>query len=86
MFDYFIFILFKTFKFIVLALPKFLVKIFLDGLASFIHLVNIEHKRYARINLDFVYGDTISKDRKQEIIKRTYTNLVYNLYEFGQVW
>jgi len=80
--DYLIFLIYKFFKFIVLLLPKFLVKIFLDGLASFVYLINIEHKRYAKRNLDFVYGNTISEDRKKEIIKKSYVNLIYNLYEF----
>ena len=82
MLDYLIFLIYKFFKFIVLLLPKFLVKIFLDGLASFVYLINIEHKRYAKRNLDFVYGNTISEDRKKEIIKKSYVNLIYNLYEF----
>ena len=82
MIDYLLFLIYKIFKFIVLLLPKFLVKIFLDGLAYFIYLINKEHKQYAKANLDFVYGDTISEDRKKEIIKNSYTNLIYNLYEF----
>jgi Kdo2-lipid IVA lauroyltransferase/acyltransferase len=80
--DYLIFLLYKSFKFIVLLLPKFLVKFFLDLTANLIYLINIEHKRYAKINLDFVYGDKISQEEKQSIIKNSYKNLVYNLYEF----
>ncbi len=80
--DYFLFLVYKLFKFIVLLLPKFLVKIFLDSLAYFIYIINIEHRRYARVNLDLVYKATLSEDRKKEIIKNSYKNLVYNLYEF----
>jgi KDO2-lipid IV(A) lauroyltransferase len=80
--DYFLFLIYKFFKFIVLLFPKFLVKIFLDGLSYFIYIINIEHKRYAKANLDLVYKDKISEDRKKEIIKNSYKNLVYNLYEF----
>ncbi len=82
MIDFILFSIYKVFKFIVLLFPKFLVKIFLDGLARFIYLINIEHKRYAKANLDLVYGDTINEDRKKDIIKNSYKNLVYNLYEF----
>ncbi len=82
MIDYLLFILFKVFKFIVLLLPKYLAKIFLDALSSFIYIINVEHKRYAKANLDFVYGNSISEDRKKDIIKKSYQNLVYNLYEF----
>lgn len=79
--DLLIFVLYKTLKFLFLLLPKFLVKFLLDRLASFAYLVNVEHKRYAKANLDFVYKDTISQERKNEIIKNSYKNLVYNLYE-----
>lgn len=82
MMDYLLFIIYKTFKFIVLLLPKFLIKFFLDLLSYFIYLFNVEHKRYSKANLDFVYADTITEDRKQEIIKNSYKNLVYNIYEF----
>ncbi|MGK0256267.1 MAG: KDO2-lipid IV(A) lauroyltransferase [Arcobacteraceae bacterium] len=82
MINYLLFLLYKTFKFVVLLLPKSLVKFFLDTLAYLIYLFNIEHKRYTKANLDFVYKDTISKDRKTEIMKNSYKNLVYNIYEF----
>ncbi len=82
MIDYLLFAIYKVFKFVVLLLPKFLVKLFLDTLSSFIYLVNKEHKKYAKLNLDLVYADTITEKRKQEIIKNSYKNLVYNLYEF----
>lgn len=80
--NYFLFLIYKSFKFIVLLLPKFVVKLFLDGLSYLIYLFNYEHKRYAKANLDLAYGDTISAERKKEIIKNSYKNLVYNLYEF----
>jgi len=82
MVDYLLFVLYKVFKFTVLLLPKFLVKIFLDGLASFLYLINKEHKYYSKVNLDMVYGNTISEKRKKEIIKNSYKNLIYNIYEF----
>jgi len=82
MFDYFILILYKVFKFIVVLLPKFIVKFFLDLLIKFIYLINVEHKRYAKANLDLVYKNTISESEKIDIIKGSYKNLVYNIYEF----
>lgn len=82
MIDYLLYLTYKIFKFIVLLLPKSVVKVFLDAMASLIYTLNKEHKKYAKANLDFAYGDSISEDRKNEIIKGSYTNLVYNLYEF----
>ena len=82
MIDYFIFLLYKSFKFIVLLMPKFLVKLFLDGLTNFINLIDLEHKKYAKANLNLVYGNNISDKEKNNIIKESYRNLVYNLYEF----
>ena len=82
MIDYLLFVLYKSFKFIVLLFPKGVVKIFLDGLSNLIYLVNNEHKKYAKANLDFVYGDTINEEQKWKIVKGSYRNLVYNLYEF----
>ena len=82
MVDYIFFLMYKIFKFIVLLLPKFLVKFFLDGLSFFIFKVNKKHRDIAKNNLDFVYKNTISEERKHEIIRNCYKNLVYNLYEF----
>ncbi len=82
MIDYLLYLFYKFFKTIVLFFPKKAVKLFLDGMTNLIYFVNIEHKRYAKANLDFVYGDTISEMRKWEIVKESYRNLIYNLYEF----
>lgn len=82
MIDYILFITYKAFKFIVLLLPKSIVKLFLDGLTNLIYFFNKEHKKYAKANLDFVYKNTIPEERKWEIVKNSYRNLVYNLYEF----
>ena len=82
MVDYLLFIIYKIFSFVVLILPKSLIKIFLDGLSFVIYLFNKEHKYYAKANLDLVYGDTISEKEKYDIIRQSYKNLTYNLYEF----
>ncbi|MEA3512663.1 MAG: lipid A biosynthesis lauroyl acyltransferase [Campylobacterota bacterium] len=80
--DYFLFLIYKTFKFIVLRLPKFLVKYFLDFITFVIYTIDRKHRRFGMANLDFVYKDTLTKKRKEEILKNSYTNMVYNLYEF----
>jgi len=80
--DFFIYSIYKVFKFVVLLLPKFLVKLFLDGISYLTYIFNFEHKNYAKANLDFVYGDTISDEEKWQIVRETYRNMFYNLYEF----
>ena len=63
-------------------MPHQLAKKVLDGLSYIIYLLNIEHKRYAMANLDLVYEDTISYDEKERIIRESYRNIFYNIYEF----
>jgi len=80
--DYFFYLLYKGFKFVVLALPTKFIRYFLDIVVNIVYLVDIKHKKIAKANLDFVYENTIDEKRKYEIIKNSYKNLVYNLYEF----
>ncbi len=82
MIDYLLFSFYKTFKFIVLLFPKNVTKVFLDGLSYLLYLFNFEHKKYAKANLDIVYGNSLDEKRKYEIIRNSYRNLIYNLYEF----
>ncbi len=80
--DFFLYLIYKIFKVIILILPNFLVKLFLKILAKFIYIINIEHRKYAKANLNLVYENRLSEDEKCDIIKKSYLNLVYNLYEF----
>ena len=50
--------------------------------AFFAFKFNKKHIKVARANLDFVYGNSISEDRKYEIIYNSYKSLVFNMYEF----
>ncbi|MFW2569154.1 lipid A biosynthesis acyltransferase, partial [Aliarcobacter butzleri] len=40
------------------------------------------HKSIAKANLDLVYKNTITEERKEEIIYNSYKSLVFNMYEF----
>ena len=84
MIDFLLFILYKVVKFLVLLLPKRLIKFILDILANLIYLVDIKHKKIAKTNLDEVFKNSLKEDRKKQIIKNSYKNLVYNIYEFIQ--
>lgn len=80
--DYILFLLFKVFQFFTRITPKFISKFFLDLLVKLLLLIDKKHKKICQINLDFVYENRITQDRKGEIIKGAYENLVYNLFEF----
>ena len=82
MIDLLLFILYKLLKFIFLVLPKFLVRYLFVGLSRLVYMVDRKHKRYAKANLDLVYGDQLSEKEKYNIIKQTYENMFYNLYSF----
>lgn len=82
MIDFLLYSLYKFFVFIVKLLPNSFLKPFLKGLAKLIYIVDKKHNKIAKANIDLVFKDTISDKRKNEIILNSYTNLVYNLYEF----
>ena len=80
--DLLLFILYKIFKFFILLLPEFIIKTFLDIFAFLFYTFNNEHKKIAKANLDFVYKEQISENEKIDIIKKSYKNMLYNVYEF----
>ncbi|MFY9081620.1 lipid A biosynthesis acyltransferase, partial [Aliarcobacter butzleri] len=80
--DYFRLFLYKTFIFLFLITPRFLMKNFLEFLAFLAYKFNKKHKSIAKANLDLVYKNTISEERKEEIIYNSYKSLVFNMYEF----
>ena len=76
------FILYKIFAFILRVCPKFIMKPILKLWSMMAFALNKKHKKIAFANLDFAYGDEISYERKEQIVKGAYDNLIYNLYEF----
>ena len=80
--DLLLFILYKSFKLFILLLPEFIIKTFLDIFAFLFYTFNNEHKKIAKANLDFVYKEQISENEKIDIIKKSYKNMLYNVYEF----
>lgn len=80
--DYFRLFLYNIFIFIFLTTPKFVMEKFLRFLAFVAYKLNKKHLRIARANLNLVYKDSISTDKKEEIIYNSYKSLVFNMYEF----
>ncbi|MGB5919233.1 lipid A biosynthesis lauroyl acyltransferase [Arcobacter sp.] len=80
--DYYRYVLYNIFKFIMLYTPKFLTKRILILIAKFAYKFNKEHINIAKVNLDLVYEESISKEKKEEIIFTSYKSLLFNMYEF----
>lgn len=80
--DYFRLFLYNTFMFLFLITPNFLMKRVLQFMAFFAYKFNKKHKKIAKANLDLVYKNSISEERKEEIIYNSYKSLVFNMYEF----
>ena len=64
------------------VLPRFILKIILDFLGFVAYHVDSRHRKVAYANLDFVYNDELTKEKKEKIVKESYQNMVYNLYDF----
>lgn len=82
MLDYIVFITFKLFTFLVKITPKVLMKYILIFFAKLAFLIDKKHKHIAQVNLDLAFEDSKSQDDKIKIIKASYINMFYNLYEF----
>ncbi len=80
--DYFRLFLYNTFIFLFHITPKFIMRKILQFMAFFAYKFNKKHKNITRVNLDLVYGNSISNERKEEILYNSYKSLVYNMYEF----
>ncbi len=74
--------LFNTFQWIVKNSPKKILNTILDFLAQILYLIDFEHRKIVKTNLDFAFGDKLSEKEKEKITKKCYKNLVYNLADF----
>jgi KDO2-lipid IV(A) lauroyltransferase len=80
--DFILFFIYKIFKFFVLIIPTSIIKIFLDILVILIYKIDYKHRKIAYANLNFVYKDQLTDIEKTKIVKDSYQNLIYNLYDF----
>lgn len=79
--DYFVYILYNFYLILFKITPKPIMNKFLDFLAYFASKFNKKHIKIAQANLDLVYKNSISDDRKKEIIYNSYKSLAFNMYE-----
>jgi KDO2-lipid IV(A) lauroyltransferase len=52
------------------------------GLALFIYTIDKKHRKIAHVNLELAYGDRISNEQKEKIVKASYLNLLLLLADF----
>lgn len=64
-------------KFLML-LPKGARKNFFTFLASLAYYLSSRYRNIGFVNLDFIYGDTLSQEQKKEIVKYSFRNLMLN--------
>jgi len=80
--DKFYLFLFNCLKFMIWIVPNRVMYILMKGLSFIIYSIDKKHRNIARVNLNLAYGDTLSEERKETIIKACYLNLVLLLVDF----
>lgn len=61
-----------------MILPKATRKAFFIFLGNVAYYLSPRYRKVGFINLDFVFGDTLSKEEKREIVKYSFKNLLLN--------
>jgi KDO2-lipid IV(A) lauroyltransferase len=75
---------FNLFQWIVRHTPDAVKFPIIKGLAKLAYWLDAKHRRVARVNLDLAFGDSMSGEEKQRIIKKCYENMLFNLADFVQ--
>jgi len=73
---------FNIFQWFVRHTPNFLKFPAIRGLAKLAYLLDVKHKRIAKVNLDLAFEEKLNYEEKETIIKKCYENLVFNLADF----
>ena len=82
MLDYIYLSIYRLFVFIVRYTPRAIMDRVLIFFAFLAYKIDTQHRKIAFVNLDLAYEDRISDDKKREIIKKCYKNLLYNMRDF----
>lgn len=73
---------FSIFRFFIKNTPKVILDFLLNLLTSLVYFVDKKHRKIALVNLDLAFENKISIDKKNDIIKKCYKNLVFSLADF----
>ncbi|MDD3725876.1 MAG: lysophospholipid acyltransferase family protein [Candidatus Ratteibacteria bacterium] len=83
--NFFTFLFFVVFFYTVKIVPSVLYP-FLSGLGGLIAFYTMgERKKIILKNMDIVYGNTISRRKKQEMCRQIFTGIIMSLYECIQI-
>ena len=80
--DYLIYLFYKFLELLLRFLPHFVSKQIFSFLAYLAYLLDSKHNKIAKTNLDLAFGSSLTPKRKDEIIKNSYKNLFFDLFEF----
>lgn len=73
---------FYIFRFFIKNTPSFLLEMILNFLVFIAYFIDKKHRRIIEVNLDLAYGNNITNEEKNGIIKGCYKSLIYNLADF----
>ncbi|MBD3809944.1 MAG: lipid A biosynthesis acyltransferase [Sulfuricurvum sp.] len=80
--DFIYLLFFHLFQFSIRILPLKIRFFLIRKLAYLIYILDAKHRKIAFVNLDIAYGTTLSKELKDEIVRKSYENLLFNLADF----
>ncbi|MCB4745577.1 MAG: lipid A biosynthesis acyltransferase [Sulfurovum sp.] len=80
--DFFSVILFYTFKVFISLLPDRFMYTIMKSISYMIYRFDHKHRKIVETNLNLAYGEEISKEKKKEIAKKTYLNILLLLVDF----
>ena len=63
---------------VLMFLPKSFRKAFFSGLATLAYHIAKKHRKIARANIRFVFGDTKSEEEIEAIVRYSFKNLIFN--------
>jgi len=71
-----------VFKGFILLIPNAWMYYMAKGISRLIYLVDKKHKHIAKVNLKLAYGQSLSEEKKEVIVKASYVNLMLLLIDF----
>ena len=82
MIDYIYIYSFYVFRFFIKYTPRLLLNFLLNALSLIIYSIDKKHRKIALVNLDLAFENKITIEEKNNIVKKCYKNLLFNLADF----